>query len=156
MGVITFGTSFVGKVDRVEGVGYVVTKAFQVVNVPLIPLGGYFVHEGTEKQTFVSGLCAFEGTEMPSVSWKSFAWGLARVLMFAFGLLSVLGLPIIWLDVKGPLGFVVGPGLGIALLAAWWMTRRGLHASATRAIELNRMLAKAATGHAQRWDKDIS
>ena len=138
MSVVTFGTSFVGKVDRIPGKSYVVTKVFQIVNVPLIPLAGYVVAEGTETETFVSGLTSFQGTVI-DVSWKSFGWGVARALMFGGGLLALLGLVPILLGLQGILAvLLLGPLFGVAVLSLWWRTRRGLLASSARALELER------------------
>jgi uncharacterized membrane protein YphA (DoxX/SURF4 family) len=136
MSVVTFGTSFVGKVERVPGKSYVVTKVFQIVNMPLVPLAGYVVAEGTETQSFVSGLSSFEGTEI-ALSWKSFGWGVARALMFGAGLLALIGvLPLLLgLATKWAM-LLLGPVLGAVLLATWWRTRRGLLARGQRALEL--------------------
>ncbi|MBP6632523.1 MAG: hypothetical protein KA297_24085 [Kofleriaceae bacterium] len=135
MAVVTFGTSYVGKIDRVPGTGYVVTRAFQIVNVPLIPLGGFIVAEGTETQSFVSGLKSFEGVAVP-VSMRSFAWAILRAVWFAGGLLALLGLGVIWLELQGVAAVLGGPVLGAALLATWWASRRGLRASPARAVEV--------------------
>jgi hypothetical protein len=136
MSVVTFGTGFVGKVDRIPGKSYVVTKAFQIVNVPLVPLAGYVVAEGTESETFVSGLGSFEGTAV-AVSWKSFGWGVARALMLGGGLLALIGIVPILLGLHGTVPMVLlGPPLGAAMLFLWWRTRRGLRASRARVIEL--------------------
>jgi hypothetical protein len=138
MSVITFGTSFVGKVDRIPGKSYVVTKVFQIVNVPLIPLAGYVVAEGTETQTFVSGLSSFQGTPC-DVSRKSFAWGVLRAVMFGGGLLAFLGIVPILLGLHGALPMLLlGPPLGAAVLVVWWRTRKGLVASRARVLELER------------------
>jgi hypothetical protein len=138
MAVITFGTGFVGKVDRIPGRSYLVTKVFQIANVPLVPLAGYVVVEGTETETFVAGLGSFQGTAT-DVSWKSFGWGVVRALMFGGGLLALLGLVPMLLDLHAPLAtLLLGPVLGGAALTSWWLTRRGLLASRRRVAELER------------------
>ena len=141
-GVVTFGTSYVGKVDRVPGRCYVVTRVFQVINVPLVPLGGHLVREGSETETFVAGLWRFEGLPIP-ISWKSFAWGWARTLLFALGLLAFIGiLPYMLFGIENRwLAFLLGPPLGVAMLVTWWRTRRGLRATPERARELEALLA---------------
>lgn len=149
MAVVTFGTRFVGKVDRIPGASYVVTKVFQIVNVPLLPLAGYVVDEGTEIESFVSGLVRFEGRRT-ALSWKSFGWGVARAFMFAGGLLATLGLVPIFLDLHGAVPMLIlGPPLGIATLTVWWRTRRGLLASPerVRALASERAGLARATVH---------
>lgn len=138
--VITFGISFVGRVDRVPGRCYVVTEVFQVVMVPLIPIRGHLVREGTETETFVSGLKTFEGTTIP-ISWKSFAWAWLRVLLFAGALIQLpmiighkLGIP------NGLHNLILMPGLPTLMLIAWWKTRRGLRATPDHARELETIL----------------
>jgi hypothetical protein len=138
--IITFGISFVGKVDRVPGRCYVVTEVFQVVMVPLIPIRGHLVREGTETETFVSGLQKFEGTHIP-ISWKSFGWAWIRVLLFAGALIQLpmiighkLGVP------PGLHNLILMPGLPILMLIAWWKTRRGLRAKPERAREVEMQL----------------
>lgn len=142
MSVITFGTGYVGKVDRVPGKYYIATKVFQVINLPLFPLGSYLVEEGSETQTFVSGLVQFSGVEI-GLSWKSFAWGVARALLLGGALLTFLGILPMLLEVEGVAAILLGPVLGIAVMIAWWKTRRGLPASAARARELEQL----ATSH---------
>lgn len=139
--MITFGTGYVGKVDRVPGAGYVLTKVFQIVNVPFIPLGGYLVREGSEDESIVM-MRSFEGTPRP-ICWRSFAWAWLRVLLFVGALASLLGFVPAWLGLRGP-AFSSGLVLGIVLLVVWWRTRRGLLASPARAREIEAELAAAA------------
>ncbi len=141
MSAITFGTSFVGRVDRVPGRCYVVTKVFQVVNVPLLPLEGCLVVEGTEEQSFVAGLRGFEGTSIP-LSWKSFGWAIVRAAWFTLALLTILPVVPIMLGLEGTLGLLFGPVLGLVLLVSWFMTRRPLTATTERAQELEKVLTK--------------
>src|SRR5512139_1933973 len=135
MSVAVFGERYAGPVDRVPGRCYVVTRSFHINNLPLVPLCGLLVVEGSETKTFISGITECRGIKIP-VSGKSFAWALSRTVMFLGGLLSLLGLPVIWLGVTGFAAMLVGPGLGVSLLVLWWMTRRGLTASPERANEL--------------------
>jgi hypothetical protein len=97
------------------------------------------VVEGSETKTLISGITECRGVTIP-VSKKSFACALARVAMFIGGLLSLLGLPVIALDVTGVAAMLVGPGLGVSLLVLWWMTRHGPEASPDRANELVALL----------------
>jgi hypothetical protein len=135
MSVSVIGERYAGPVDRVPGRCYVVTRVFHINNLPLIPLGGLLVIEGTESKTFISGITTCDGVEIP-VSGKSFACALARAVMFLGGLLSLLGMPVILLDITGPAAILCGPLLGVALLLLWFMTRKGFHASPERANEL--------------------
>ena len=143
--MITFGTSFVGKVDRVAGKCYVVTKAFQIINIPLLPLGGYLVEEGTETQTFVSGLTSFSGSEI-AMSWKSFAWGIARAVLFGGGLLTFMCVTPILLGLSGVGAILGGPVLGVAMLVTWWKTRRGLAAKPERVREIETLFEASRAG----------
>jgi hypothetical protein len=133
--IVTFGVSYAGKVDRVPGQCYVVTRVFQVINVPLIPLGGYLVQEGTEEQTFVSGLQAFEGKPI-ELSWKSFAWAWARAILFSGGLLGAIGVLTYMIGFRSSAGVLASYPIGIAMLIVCWRTRRGLLARPERAAEL--------------------
>lgn len=133
--MITFGTSYVGKVARLPGTFYVVTKVFQVINVPLIPLSGHIVWEGTESQSFIGGLQDFEGQDI-SLSMKSLAWAWVRTLWFAIGLFGSLGV----IDML-ILNAATDPGedlsltlrvimltlhaLSIVALVMWFRTRKG-------------------------------
>jgi hypothetical protein len=145
-GVITFGTSYVGKVGR----GYVVTKVFQIVNLPLIPLGGYVVREGSETETFVRGLWEFDGRPVP-ISWRSFAWAWARVILFAGAILNFPGLLGHKLGLPPGWHFVLhGPLLSIAMIVVWAKTRRGLRASPVRATQLEGQLAQLPVATATR------
>jgi hypothetical protein len=135
MSAAVFGERYAGPVDRVPGRCYVVTRTFHINNLPLVPLGGFLVVEGSETKTFISGITDCHGVTIP-LSGKSFAWAIARAVMFMGGLLSLLGLPVIFLGVKGAAAMLLGPGLGVALLVVWWKTRHGLLASPERANEL--------------------
>lgn len=135
MSFAVFGERYAGAVDRVPGRCYVVTRAFHINNLPLVPLGGFLVEEGTEVKTFISGITNCRGVAIP-ISGKSFVWAIARAVMFVGGLLSLLGLPIMLLDLHGPATIFGGPLLGVALLVTWWTTRKGLKASPERANEL--------------------
>lgn len=141
MGVITFGTGYAGKVDRVPGLFYVTTKVFQVVNIPLVPLGSFIVREGTEEQSLVAGLHSFEGAPT-ALSMKSYFWAWARALWFGAALLASIGvLPLVLGFYKMP-GFVYLGGMvaGILLLVLWVRSRRGLTATQERAMELAKQL----------------
>jgi hypothetical protein len=140
--VFVYGTRFVGKVDHVPGKGYVVTQVFHLCNLPLVPLAGYVVREGTEAQTLVSGLVTFGGHRIP-IRWASFAWGLGRAALWVLALLATMLLLPIWLGLRGPLFLVVGPLLGLALFAAHWLTRRPLAASPGRARAIAAELDRA-------------
>jgi hypothetical protein len=139
MGVAVYGERFAGPVDRVPGRCYVVTRVFHLNNCPLFPLDGLLVVEGSEVKTAISGITECRAVPIP-VSKKSFVWALARVVMFMGGLLSLLGLPVILLGIEGRLAFFAGPILGIGLLVAWFMTRKGLRASPVRTTELLALL----------------
>ena len=143
MSVAVFGERYAGPVDRVPGRCYVVTRVFHINNLPLVPLGGLLVEEGSETRTFISGITECRGVRIP-VSGKSFAWAFARVVMFLGGLLSFLGMVPILLDLHGAIAMVFGPVLGLALLIAWWRTRKGLLASPARANELLAILGGGA------------
>lgn len=142
MSAVVFGTRYCGPVDRVPGRCYVVTRAFHINNLPLVPLGGLLVVEGSETRTAISGITACRGLALP-ISARSFAWALARCVLFLGGLLSLLGLPVIWLELHGPAA-ITGPLLGIAMLVTWFLTRRGLAASPARAAELVALLEGGA------------
>ncbi len=137
--VIVYGTRFIGKLDRVPGKGYVVTKAFHVCNLPLVPLGGFIVLEGTEEHTLISGLTSFQGVPIP-IRWASFGWGLARTIGWTVGLLAAMFLLPILVGASMPFGLLLGPPLAIALFVAHWRTRHGLLASPERANALLRTL----------------
>jgi hypothetical protein len=49
MGVLVFGTTLYGSVDRVPGLCYVATMFFHAFYLPLIPLGTMIVEEGSER-----------------------------------------------------------------------------------------------------------
>lgn len=147
MSVITYGTGYVGKVDRVPGKYYIATKAFQVINVPLFPLGSYLVEEGSETQTFMLGLVQFSGVEI-GLSWKSFAWGVARALLLGGALLTFLGVLPMLFGVEGVAALLLGPVLGIVMMITWWKTRRGLPASPARARELEQLAKNHRLPHA--------
>ena len=143
MSVAVFGERYAGPVDRVPGRCYVVTRVFHINNFPLVPLGGFLVVEGSETKSFISGITECRGVTIP-LSGKSYATALARVVMFIGGLLSLLGLPVMALDIHGAAAVLVGPGLGVSLLVLWWMTRRGSIASPERANELIALLEGTA------------
>lgn len=152
MSVAVIGERYAGPVDRVPGRCYVVTRVFHINNLPLFPLGGFLVEEGSETTTFISGITHCRGVRIP-VSGKSFAFAIARCLMFMGGLLSFLGLGVIALGVTGPLAVVLGPVLGLALMIAWWRTRKGPLASPARANELLAILGGGAALPAARVHK---
>ena len=134
--IITYGTSYVGRVDRVPGKCYLVTKVFQIASLPLVPLSGYLVHEGTETTSAISGLRAFQGEATPIV-WKSFAWAWARTLLLIGGLLALLGvLPMLCIGIESQVAGIASVVSGGLMLFLWWRTRRGLPATSERASQL--------------------
>jgi hypothetical protein len=147
-GVISFGIGYVGKVDRVEGTGYRVTRAVQVINLPIVPLGGYVVREGSEVESLVAGLRSFHGWPAP-LSWRSYAWALARSALFFGGCLAAIGVLPLLLGVDARAVTFASVPVGVATLAAWWGTRRGLVASPARARDI---VAITRAGEAGRFE----
>lgn len=137
MSVVTFGTSYVGKVDRVPGQFYLVTKVFQVVSIPLIPLGSFIVQEGTEVESFVGGLQSFKGSQT-DLCLKSYFWAWLRALWFVVGLLASIGVLPLLLGYDELPGFLYLGGMvaGMVSLAFWFRSRQGLLATQPRALEL--------------------
>ncbi|HET9618323.1 MAG TPA: hypothetical protein VFP74_14240 [Pseudolabrys sp.] len=53
--MFVFGTTFFGKIQSVPGLFYVATKCFHIFFLPLIPLGTYFVFEGSARHDSKGG-----------------------------------------------------------------------------------------------------
>lgn len=73
--IVIWGSKLYGKVDEIEGVGYVATKFGHLFWIPLIPMGSYFVTEVRSHD--------FEGTPI-GLSMKSVLAGYARVAAILF------------------------------------------------------------------------
>lgn len=73
--MIVWGTKLYGKVDEIEGVGFVATQFWHLMWIPLVPLDSYFVtHEERHR---------FEGASL-GLSTKSVIVGYTRVFSVLF------------------------------------------------------------------------
>ena len=135
---IWWGSGFFGKVDRVDGEMYVVTRIGHLCSIPLIPLESYIVEAGSETRQ-VLGISEFTG-QPTALSWRSYRWAWVRFFMWVG---AFLGFPLL---INIP---EVGPLLGLAWQAASIIglvtTRRGLKASPSRVMELEAELRQELT-----------
>ena len=123
-----FGTLNYGYVDRIPGIGQVVTKFFHFNFVPLVPMQSYFVVEGSE-----SGR-SFRGKPLPMSGKSVFVgylrgWGsvacVATAAISWFCLAHIIGRQY-W---AGFVGLGVGVLLATLAVALWnqlWMVVQGL------------------------------
>lgn len=118
------------------GLYYVVTEVFQVIGIPIWPLGGYLVWEGSEEQSLIAGIRKAKVNPI-SLSWKSFGWAWLRVLMLYAGLFGVIGVLPLLLDVSvDRAALIFGQATGVILLVVLYRTRYGLRARRERALAL--------------------
>jgi hypothetical protein len=139
--VITFGTGFVGKVDRVSGELFVVTKVLQIVGIPLLPTGSWIAREDSVDETLVAGVRSFDGIPIP-LSIKSWLWAWGRCLMLWLGLLLSFGVVTMMLSLPRPYG-LIPMALGPVVLLLLWLTRKGFWADASRARQLRQLLDRS-------------
>jgi len=129
---IHFGTRLYGKVDVVPGLGFVATKFFHIMLIPFIPLGCWFVEEGSEGKD-EHGNPGWKGVQIP-FSGKSvlFAYGRVAAMIgaFVFGLMSIPGLD--HGPVKGLVAGILAAGCIVAVVLSYMFNR----ASLSRAMEL--------------------
>jgi hypothetical protein len=81
MGVVVYGQRLCGQVDRVPGLCYVSTLFWHVQYIPLFPLRGYVVREGSENGE------QFQGVRIP-LSLKSVLAGYLRGWLAAAAIFS--------------------------------------------------------------------
>lgn len=149
--MIVYGMRHYGKVDEVDGLGYIKTRFAHIWFLPLVPLGSMFVmsEEGDGVQGLKVGL---SGRSVVA------AWSRTWVVLTTLGMLALMGFGVIGLidtlidgngvnesTVSAALMSVGAGGLGFFGLffnvALWWGIGRFLgRASPARAAELRRQL----------------
>lgn len=154
--MLVFGTRHYGPVDRIEGVGRVLTRFIHIWFVPLVPIGSTFVVRETDDG--VQGIDVGLNLRSVLVAWTRTACVVGGFGALSLGLLSGLTTAIDGgkagqkllqkgpkgvtyaeaFDVAGSLGFTVGAF--VALLAAglvfWGVGRLFRDATGARRAEL--------------------
>lgn len=143
--MIVWGTKLYGKVDEIEGVGYVATQFGHLFWIPLIPYQSYFV---TAKQGH-----QFEGIKLGLWS-KSVLVGYLRAasLIFfflAFGAANSLFNPTEQVDPERITSLRVILALGIASLPAYILTKLRAIEYADEQTEVELVRRAEAAGYGQ-------
>ena len=165
--MIVFGTRHYGKVDEIDGLGYIKTRFAHIWFLPLLPLGSMFVvsEEGDGVQGLKVGL---SGRSVVA------AWSRTWVVLTTLGMLGLMGFGVIGLldtlidgnginedTVSAALMSVGAGGLGFFGLlfnvALWWGIGRFLgRASPARAAQLCEQLGVAPASPAHGSIPDLA
>jgi hypothetical protein len=144
---IRFGTSLYGKVDVVPGLGFVSTKFFHVMLLPIVPLGCWFVEEGSEGKD-EHGNYGWRGVNLPfNVKSVLFAYGRVWALVGS-GVLALIAIP--GLAPTAAKGWLAGIG-SACCLAAVYLSYRFNRASLPRAVELGEIVGVPADEVKERY-----
>jgi hypothetical protein len=142
MGVVVHGQRLCGQVDRVPGLCYVSTLFWHVQYLPLFPLRGYLVREGSEKDE------QFQGVRIP-LSLKSVLAGYLRGWLGAAAIFTggvgALATTSFYVGVENG-GIVAVLAAAAAMTAALWFILR-THTWWFLPVQLALLLGSAAVYH---------
>jgi len=108
--MFVFGTKFFGRIQYVPGLFYIATKFIHIFFLPLIPLGTYFVFEGSARHDYKGG------KDQISTLVKPVPFDIKSVLMA--WLRTVLVVAIVVSAVQAVSSGLAGPATIVAIAAA--------------------------------------